>query len=193
MKVRLGHLEYLEVAGQYQVLDTLKQRVEELKEIEQGMKRKYDFYEYMKDEAKVEEKRNKIKSIPSLNETLNLQKPIITEKSRLLVNQIKQISKSMVKFFHQTTFNAMNSKLGHQMSSDFVSTDSITKVPLEDFKRNLSRLVSQCKYQNAQPTLVRQGSQTKYALHSGVQGNRIPNMARLQTETLQDSDVGLLD
>lgn len=85
------------MAGQHQVLDTLKQRVEELKEIELGMKRKFDFYEYMKDEAKVEEKRNKIKSIPTLNEKLNLQKPILTEKSRQLVTQIKQISKSMVK------------------------------------------------------------------------------------------------
>lgn len=62
------------------------------------MKRKFDFYEYMKDEAKVEDKRNKIKSIPSLHEKLDEQKPILTEKSRQLVTQIKQISKSMVIF-----------------------------------------------------------------------------------------------
>lgn len=79
-------------------METLQNRVAELKEVELGMKRKFDFYEYMKDEAKVEDKRNKIKSIPTLHEKLDEQKPIITEKSRQLVTQIKQISKSMVNF-----------------------------------------------------------------------------------------------
>ena len=78
------------------MLDTLKIRVQELQDIELGMKRKFDFYEYMKDEAKVEEKRNQIKNIPVLLEKLNEQKPILTEKSRQLVTQINQISKTMV-------------------------------------------------------------------------------------------------
>ena len=100
MKVKLTHQEYLEVSGQSQCLATLKQRYRELEEIELGMKRKFDFYEYMKDEAKVEEKRNQIKKIPSLMERLNEQKPILTVKSRQLVTQIKQISKIMVVYFY---------------------------------------------------------------------------------------------
>lgn len=85
----------------------------------------------------------------------------------------------------------MNSKLGNYMSTDFVSTDSITKVPMEEFKKNLSRLVNQIKYQTNSPTLEKQGSQPIYSLQTGVQGNRLSNLARLQTETLLDSDVAL--
>ena len=70
--------------------------MKELKEVELGMKRKFEFYEYMKDEAKIEEKRAKIKDIPNLNAQLALQKPILTEKSRQLVTQIKQLSNCMV-------------------------------------------------------------------------------------------------
>ena len=174
------------------MLDTLKIRVQELQDIELGMKRKFDFYEYMKDEAKVEEKRNQIKNIPVLLEKLNEQKPILTEKSRQLVTQINQISKTMVADSNQTTFNAMNSKLGQYVSTDFVSSDSISKVPLEDFKNNLSRLISLNKYPlEPNASFDRHESQPRYIVPQGVSGNRLGLMVRLQTETMQDSDIKL--
>lgn len=99
-------IEYVKISGQYQVLETLKQRAKDLKDEELVIKRKFDFYEYMKDEAKVKEKRKKIKSIPNLLEKLNSQKSVLTEKSRQLVNQINQISKSMVGLVYQDYFRS---------------------------------------------------------------------------------------
>lgn len=103
----------LEVAGQQQYLGTLNNKLSELKEEHLSLTRKLDFYEYMRDECNVDVKRLKIKNISEMVQKSKEQKGIISEKSRYLINQIKDVSRCIVISFNQRPLLTLSTiKLG---------------------------------------------------------------------------------
>lgn len=74
----------------------LQARLKELRDEHLGLKRKQEFYEYMRDECNVDVKRQKIKDIPIMVQKTKEQKAVISEKSRYLISQIKDVSRCIV-------------------------------------------------------------------------------------------------
>jgi small-conductance mechanosensitive channel len=88
--------EHLEIEGQEQYLETLKKRLEDDKSEMATIRKKMEFYNYMKEEEKVEEKRDKTNKKLAYLKQLEKQKQELNEKSRSLIQFIQVISKSMV-------------------------------------------------------------------------------------------------
>lgn len=77
------------------------------------MTRKLDFYEYMRDECNVDVKRQKIKNMSEMVQKSKEQKGIISEKSRYLINQIKDVSRCIVSSSNQRPLLTLSTiKLG---------------------------------------------------------------------------------
>jgi len=74
----------------------LKKRLEEDKAEMAIIRKKMEFYNYMKEEERVEEKRDKTNKKLVFLKQLEKQKQELNEKSRSLIHFIQVISKSMV-------------------------------------------------------------------------------------------------
>lgn len=92
----------------------------------------------------------------------------------------------------QTTFNAINNKVGRLGSTDFVSSDSMSKIPIEDVTAGLKALVR--KVRNASPVLSatqlkpKESSPIKRQItNTHFLGNKLPQMIKLRSDTFDDS------
>ena len=90
-------LDYLELEGQQQHLRNLKNKLIENKEEMKRIVKKKEFYNYLKEEEKVEEKREMINDKTSNLKSLDKQKQELNEKSRVLVDYIQIMSRTMVR------------------------------------------------------------------------------------------------
>lgn len=90
-------LDYLELEGQQQHLRNLKNKLNENKEEMKRIVKKKEFYNYLKEEEKVEEKREMINDKTSNLKSLDKQKQELNEKSRVLVDYIQIMSRTMVR------------------------------------------------------------------------------------------------
>lgn len=143
----------------------------------------------MRDDCNVDVKRQKIKTITALLKTIKSQQGNLNEKSRHMLAQIKDIGKCVVIFSDQTAFNVMNNKIGKLGSSDFVSSDSMSSIPIEEFTSGLKMLIQKVKTHapGIQANNQSQPTQKHRPARAQKEGNRLPQMMRLRSESLDES------